>query len=152
MYLALQQAKLAALKGEVPIGAVIVQENRVLAETHNLVEILQDPTAHAELLAIQQATKATKNFRLENATLYVTLEPCPMCAGAAANARMKEIVFGAWDPVKGALGGALNLFHYHLPNKPQVYGGVLEKECAELLQECFQKQRNRKKTAKDTGL
>lgn len=141
MQLALKQAKAAALKGEVPIGAVIVQDDTVLAETHNLVETLQDPTAHAELLAIQQAAGKVQNFRLDKATLYVTLEPCPMCAGAAANARMKEIVFGAWDPVKGALGGALNLFHYNLPNKPQVYSSILEEECATLLQDFFKKRR-----------
>ena len=109
-----------------------------------MVETNCDPTAHAEVLAIRAACKALNTFRLEKASLYVTLEPCPMCAGAAANARMAEVVFGAGDPAKGALGGALNLFYYQLPNKPQVYGGVLEQECLALLQDFFKAVRGKK--------
>lgn len=144
MQAALQQAKLASALGEVPVGAVVVQGGRVIAAAHNLVETNCDPTAHAEVLAIRAACKALNTFRLEKASLYVTLEPCPMCAGVAANARMAEVVFGAGDPAKGALGGALNLFYYRLPNKPQVYGGVLEQECLALLQDFFKAVRGKK--------
>lgn len=145
MHLALEQAKQAAELGEVPVGAVVVQNGAVIAAAHNLVETHQNAAAHAELLAIQKACQQVQSFRLAGASLYVTLEPCPMCAGAAANARMKEIVFGAWDPVKGACGGALNLFHYALPNKPEVFGGVMEGPCRQLLQQFFATRRNEKR-------
>lgn len=141
MELALEQAKLGAAAGEVPIGAVIVKNNVVLAKAHNLTEALKDPTAHAEVLAIRKAAEALGDFRLTGCELYVTLEPCPMCAGAAVNARLSEIVFGGYDGVKGALHSVVNLYSFNFPNKPQIYGGILEKECTALLKDFFKNRR-----------
>lgn len=141
MTLALEQAKTAAKKGEVPIGAVVVKDDRVIAAAHNMCEALNDPTAHAEILAIRAAAKELGDFRLTGAQLYVTLEPCPMCAGAAINARIGEIIFGAADPAKGALGSVTNMYSFDFPNRPTVYGGINEKECLELLKEFFKEKR-----------
>jgi tRNA(adenine34) deaminase len=141
MEYALEQAKKAALEGEVPIGAVIVMNNKIIASAHNLCEQKKDPTAHAEILAIKKAAEELGDFRLTGAELYVTLEPCPMCAGAAVNARINEIIFGAFDPVKGALGSVTNLYSFDFPNKPMVFGGIKEKESAVILQEFFKKRR-----------
>lgn len=141
MEYALQEAKKAAEKGEVPIGAVVVKNGEIIASAHNLCEGLRDPTAHAEILAIKKAAEKLGDFRLTGAELYVTLEPCPMCAGAAVNARISEIIFGAADPVKGALGSVTNLFSFDFPNKPTVYGGIKEKEAVTLLQEFFKAKR-----------
>lgn len=138
---ALKEAKNAAEMGEVPIGAVIVKNGEILASAHNLCEALKDPTAHAEILAIKKAAEKTGDFRLTGAELYVTLEPCPMCAGAAVNARIDEIIFGATDPVKGALGSVTNLYSFNFPNKPTVFGGIREKECSKILQEFFKAKR-----------
>lgn len=141
MTLALEQAKTAAKKGEVPIGAVVVKDDRVIAAAHNMCEALNDPTAHAELLAIRQAANTLGDFRLTDCELYVTLEPCPMCAGAAINARIGEIIFGAADPAKGALGSVTNIYSFNFPNKPTVYGAVNETECLNLLKEFFKEKR-----------
>ena len=141
MTLALEQAKTAAKKGEVPIGAVVVKDDKVIAAAHNMCEALNDPTAHAEILAIRAAAKELGDFRRTGAQLYVTLEPCPMCAGAAINARMGEIIFGAADPAKGALGSVTNMYSFDFPNRPTVYGGINEKECLELLKEFFKEKR-----------
>lgn len=141
MEYALEQAKKAALLGEVPIGAVIVKDNKIIASAHNLCEAQNDPTAHAEILCIKKAAEVLGDFRLTGAELYVTLEPCAMCAGAAINARIKEIIFGAFDPVKGALGSVTNLYSFNFPNKPEVFGGIKEKESAQILQEFFKKRR-----------
>lgn len=141
MTLALEQAKTAAKKGEVPIGAVVIKDDKVIAAAHNMCEALNDPTAHAEILAIRAAAKELGDFRLTGAQLYVTLEPCPMCAGAAINARMGEIIFGAADPAKGALGSVTNMYSFDFPNRPTVYGGINEKECLELLKEFFKEKR-----------
>ena len=141
MEYALEQAKKAALMGEVPIGAVIVKDNKIIASAHNLCEEKKDSTAHAEILCIKKAAEVLGDFRLTGAELYVTLEPCAMCAGAAINARIKEIIFGAYDPVKGALGSVTNLYSFNFPNKPEVYGGIKEKESALILQEFFKKRR-----------
>lgn len=138
---ALKEAKNAAEMGEVPIGAVIVKNGEILASAHNICESLKDPTAHAEILAIKKAAEKTGDFRLTGAELYVTLEPCPMCAGAAVNARIDEIIFGAADPVKGALGSVTNLYSFNFPNKPTVFGGIREKECSKILQEFFKAKR-----------
>lgn len=143
MVLAIEQAKKAADEGEVPIGAVIVKNGEIISVAHNECEQKKDPTAHAEILAIRRAAEKIGDFRLTDAELYVTLEPCPMCAGAIINARIKEVVFGAADPMKGALGSVLNLYSYNLPNKPEVYGGISEKECLNILQEFFKKRRNK---------
>lgn len=141
MTLALEQAKIAAKKGEVPIGAVVIKDDKVIAAAHNMCEALNDPTAHAEILAIRAAAKELGDFRLTGAQLYVTLEPCPMCAGAAINARIGEIIFGAADPAKGALGSVTNMYSFDFPNRPTVYGGINEKECLELLKEFFKEKR-----------
>lgn len=141
MEYALEQAKKAALLGEVPIGAVIVKDNKIIAQAHNLCEKKRDSTAHAEILCIQKAAEVLGDFRLSGAELYVTLEPCPMCAGAAINARISEIIFGAYDSQKGALGSVTNLYSFDFPNKPTVFGGIKEKESISLLQEFFKKRR-----------
>ncbi len=145
MRLALQEAEKAAAKGEVPVGAVVVKDGEVLAAAHNLCEERKDPTAHAECLALQQAAERLGNFRLNGASLYVTLEPCPMCAGAALNARVKEVVFGAFDPVKGALGSVCHLYAENFKGKPEVYSGVEEKAALALLQDFFKERRTREK-------
>lgn len=141
MEFALNEAKKAAEMGEVPIGAVVVKNGEILALAHNLCETLKDPTAHAEILAIKKAAEKLGDFRLTGAELYVTLEPCPMCAGAAVNARISEIIFGATDPVKGALGSVTNIYSFDFPNKPTVFGGIREKEAATVLQEFFKLKR-----------
>ncbi len=141
MALALEQAKLAAAEGEVPVGAVIVKDGKVISAEHNRCERDNDPTAHAEILAIKKASEVLGDFRLTGTSLYVTLEPCPMCAGAAINARVEEIVFGAYDLVKGALGSVTNLYSFDFPNKPEVYGGINETECKNLLKEFFKNKR-----------
>ena len=144
MNLALEMAKKGYEKGEVPIGAVVVLNGEVLSAEHNRTEELKDPTAHAELLAIKKASEKIGDFRLKGAELYVTLEPCPMCAGAAINARVSEIIFGAFDPVKGALGSVTNIYTFNFPNKPQIYSGVKEKESLTLLKDFFSEKRNNK--------
>lgn len=142
MELALQQARLAPPIGEVPIGAVLVSDNRVIAAAHNYREISQDPTAHAEIIIIRKAAEQLKTWRLTNTTLYVTLEPCPMCAGAIVQARITRLVFGAWDPKAGACGSILDI-----PSEPrfnhrvQVTGGLCKEESRELLQEFFRTKR-----------
>lgn len=141
MEFALIEAKKAADKGEVPIGAVIVKDNKIIASAHNLCEEKKDPTAHAEILAIQKAAEVLGDFRLTGAELYVTLEPCPMCAGAAINARISEIIFGGYDPQKGALGSVTNLYSFDFPNKPEIFGGIKEKEAIQILKDFFKKRR-----------
>lgn len=141
MEIAFEQAKIAADMGEVPVGAVIVKNGEIVATAHNLCEKLNDPTAHAEIICIKKAAEKLKNFRLTDTELYVTLEPCSMCAGAVINARIKEVIFGAYDPVKGALGSVTNIYSFNFPNRPTVFGGIKEKECSALLQEFFKKRR-----------
>lgn len=141
MKAAIDQAKIAAENGEVPIGAVVVINNEIIAAEHNMVERLKDPSAHAEILALKSAAEKIGDFRLTEAELYVTLEPCPMCAGAAINSRIREVIFGAWDPVKGALGSVCNLYSYPFPNRPEVFGGIEEAACLELLKNFFKSRR-----------
>ncbi|MBQ6691805.1 MAG: tRNA adenosine(34) deaminase TadA [Clostridia bacterium] len=141
---ALAQAAVAAKKGEVPVGAVVVHQGRIIARGHNLRESAHDPTAHAELLAMQRAAKKLGGWRLSGCTLYVTLEPCPMCAGAAINARIDEIVFGAYDPKAGCCGTL-----HDLPRDPRfnhrckVTGGVLETKCSDILRNFFKNRRQK---------
>lgn len=143
MELALQQAKLAPLLGEVPIGAVLVHQNEVIAAAHNYRELSQDPTAHAEMIVIRQTAEQLKTWRLTDTTLYVTLEPCPMCAGAIVQARITRLVFGAWDPKAGACGSILNIpAERRFNHRVQVVGGLLEQESRALLQEFFRAKRN----------
>lgn len=141
MCLALEQAKKAAEMGEVPIGAAVVREGEVLSLAHNLCETNKDPTAHAEIIAIRKAAEKIGDFRLTGCQLYVTLEPCPMCAGAAINARLSEIVFGAFDPVKGALGSVTNIYSFGFPNKPEIFSGVMERQCVCVLKDFFKERR-----------
>lgn len=143
MELALQQARLAPLLGDVPIGAVLVHQNEVIAAAHNYRELSQDPTAHAEMIVIRQTAEQLKTWRLTDTTLYVTLEPCPMCAGAIVQARITRLVFGAWDPKAGACGSILNIpTERRFNHRVQVVGGLLEQESRALLQEFFRAKRN----------
>ncbi len=139
---ALRCALRALQAEEVPIGAVIVRENQIIARAYNQVELLKDATAHAEILAITQAEAALRDWRLNDCTLYVTKEPCAMCAGAMVQARLRRVVFGAWDAKSGAAGSALNLLQFPAFNhRCQREAGVREAECARLLKQFFQKKR-----------
>ncbi|NOL34852.1 tRNA adenosine(34) deaminase TadA [Bacillus safensis] len=149
----MQEAISEALKaeqiGEVPIGAIIVVDDQIVSRAHNLRESEQRSIAHAELLAIDEACKATGSWRLEDAVLYVTLEPCPMCAGAIVLSRVKKVVFGAYDPKGGCAGTLMNLLDDERFNhQSEVIGGVLENQCGELLSQFFKNLRQRKKQAK----
>ncbi|WP_425805845.1 tRNA adenosine(34) deaminase TadA [Desulfitobacterium sp. Sab5] len=142
MRLALEQAKLAYDSGEVPIGAVVVYNNQILALAHNEKEQRQDPTAHAEILAIQRATEKLGAWRLSDAALYVTLEPCPMCAGALVQARLKTLVYGATDLKGGAAGSVMNVLDINRWNhRIEVIVGVMEEECSAILKDFFSKRR-----------
>lgn len=142
MGLAIEQARSAELHDDVPIGAVIVRDGEVIAAAGNQRELKKDPTAHAELLAIQRASQALGGWRLPETTLYVTLEPCAMCAGAIVLARIPEVVFGAWDPKAGAAGSVMNVLNDPaLNHRPVVTGGVREAECAALLRRFFASRR-----------
>ena len=145
MALAIEQAKLAASLGEVPVGAVLVHQGEVIAAGYNRREIDKDPLAHAELLCIKQASQALGGWRIPDATLYVTLEPCPMCAGGILNARIDRVVYGAKDPKAGSLDSVTQLYQLPYNWKPQVTGGLLEEDCAELLRQFFAQLRQRRK-------
>lgn len=139
---ALRQAARAGQADEVPVGAVIVREGRVIARAFNQVELLKDATAHAEMLAITQAEEFVGDWRLNGCTLYVTKEPCPMCAGAVVHVRLDRVVFGASDAKAGAAGSVLNLLQFpSLNHRCEVTAGVLETECRTLLRSFFQEQR-----------
>ena len=139
MRLALKEAKKALEEDEVPIGAVIVHEGHIIARAHNQRERLKDPTAHAEMIAITQAAAYLENWRLEGATLYVTKEPCIMCAGAMVQARLTNLVFGASDEKGGGCGSVVNLVEEpRFNHRVKVTGGVLAEESASLLREFFQ--------------
>ncbi len=141
---ALRQARRAYEAGEVPVGAVIVREERIVARAANQVELLKDATAHAEMLAITQAEHAAGDWRLTDCTLYVTKEPCPMCAGAIVHARLKRVVFGASDPKAGAAGSQFNLLQWpSLNHRCEITPAVREEECRQLLRSFFQQQRAR---------
>jgi tRNA(adenine34) deaminase len=143
---ALRQASKAYEAEEVPVGAVIVREGRIIARAFNQVELLKDATAHAEMLALTQAEQAVGDWRLTDCTLYVTKEPCPMCAGAAVHTRVARVVFGASDPKGGAAGGALNLLQFPtLNHRCEITSGLRQEECRALLQDFFAEQRAAKK-------
>jgi len=142
MRMALEEAARAPAVGEVPIAALIVQGNQVLAQAHNYRELWQDPTAHAEVIAIRAATTALGTWRLTDTTLYVTVEPCSMCIGAIILARVSRVVFGAWDPKAGACGSVFNLpSEQKLNHRVLVTGGVLEQESQALVQKFFKELR-----------
>jgi len=148
---AIKEAKRAEELDEVPIGAVIVMNGEIVTRAHNLRETEQNAVAHAELIAIDQACKETGTWRLEESTLYVTLEPCPMCAGAIILSRVKRVVYGAADPKGGCAGTLMNLLEDDRFNhQSEVTSGVLERECGQLLSDFFRKIRERKKLAKKT--
>lgn len=145
---ALRQAAKAYEAGEVPIGAVVVRNGRIIARAFNQVELLKDATAHAEMLALTQAEEATGDWRLTDCTLYVTKEPCPMCAGAVVHVRLARVVYGASDPKGGAAGGMMNLLqHPSLNHRCEITRGVREEECRALLQTFFAEQRARNQRA-----
>lgn len=149
MDLAIKEAKKAEAIEEVPIGAVVVLDGEVIASGYNLRETEQSAIAHAELLAIDQACKALGTWRLENAVLYVTLEPCPMCAGAIIMSRVKRVVYGAKDPKGGCAGTFMNLLQDERFNhQSEVISGVLEDECGQLLTNFFSRLRERRKQEK----
>ncbi len=142
MRLALAQAEQAAEEDEVPVGAVIVREGRVIAAAYNQRETLHDPTAHAEMIAITQAAESLGSWRLDGCVLYVTLEPCPMCAGAIIQARIPRVVFGATDPKAGAVCSLYRMLDdERLNHRAQAIGGVLAEPCGEILTRFFQRQR-----------
>jgi tRNA(adenine34) deaminase len=143
MQMALEQARLAPARGEVPIGAVLVLDGQVLAQVHNFREAWQDPTAHAEVVAIREAATRLGTWRLTDTALYVTVEPCSMCAGAIIQSRISRLVFGARDPKAGACGSVFNLpDERRLNHRVQVVGGVMEQESQELMQTFFRNLRD----------
>ena len=134
----MEEAAKAKAKKEVPVGAVVVYENKIIGKGHNLVESLQDPTAHAEMLAITSAANSLASWRLDETTLYVTLEPCPMCVGAILLSRIPHVVFGAFDPRYGACGSAVQLAENdNIDISTLVTSGILEKECSQILRDFF---------------
>jgi tRNA(adenine34) deaminase len=142
MQAALEEARSAAASGDVPVGAIVVREGEVVGSAANRTVRDQDPTAHAEVLAIRQASTALGRWRLDECTLYVTLEPCAMCAGAIVLARVARVVLGAWDPKAGMAGSVGDLLrHPRLNHRPEVTGGVLEDECGALLRDFFAERR-----------
>ena len=143
MRLAYQEAAAALAENEVPVGAIIVREERVIAAAHNQREQLHDPTAHAEMIAITQAAAALGSWRLDDCTLYVTLEPCPMCAGAILQSRLPTVVYGAADPKAGAVHSLYQLLNdARLNHRTQAVSGVLAAECGAILTRFFQQQRS----------
>jgi tRNA(adenine34) deaminase len=147
MRIALDQAKIAEENCDVPIGAVIVFENQIVGKAYNQREQLRDPTAHAEIIALTQAAAALGTWRLHRCTIYVTLEPCPMCAGALVLARIDRLVYGCADPKTGACGSLYNIVQdERLNHRLEVTCGVLANECSELLQEFFARRRRENNT------
>src|SRR6266571_684696 len=140
---ALRQAAKAYEADEVPVGAVVVRAGKIIARAHNQVELLKDATAHAEMLALTQAEAAVGDWRLTECDLYVTKEPCAMCAGALVHTRIRRVIFGCTDPAAGAAGSVMNLLQMPVLNhRCDIASGVLQKECAALLQDFFRKRRN----------
>lgn len=138
MHQALLEAKKAAALGEIPVGALIVRDEQVIARAHNRRELDQDAMAHAEVLCIQQACRVLNSWRLSGCTLYVTLEPCPMCSGAIINSRLDRVVYGAKDDKAGCAGSVADLFVMPFNHTPVIRSGILEEECAAVLSEFFE--------------
>lgn len=142
---AIKEAKKAELIDEVPIGCVIVKDDKIIARGHNLRESKQRSTAHAEIIAIEKACRKLKSWRLERCSLYVTLEPCPMCSGAILQSRIEHVVYGAKDPKGGCMESCMNMYEVKGFNHyPDVIGGVLEDECGSLLKTFFKRKREEK--------
>jgi CMP/dCMP deaminase zinc-binding len=145
MRAALNEAKKAYKKEEVPVGVVIVKEGKIIAKAHNLKESKKDTTCHAEILAIKKASKKLNSWRLENCEMYVTLEPCPMCAGALIQARIKKVYIGTMDYKTGACGSVFNLLEdYTFNHKVECESGILKEECEKILQDFFKELRKKK--------
>lgn len=144
---AINQALLARELNEVPVGAVVVKDGEIIAKGYNRRETDKDPTAHAEVVAIKEAAKRMKSWKLEGCDLYVTLEPCPMCAGAIINSRIKRVFFGAYDIKGGAASNesVTNLFELNFNHKPENYGGICEKACSQLISDFFKETRKNDK-------
>lgn len=134
---AIELACQAADNGEVPVGAVIVKDGKIIAEGRNMRELKQNALSHAEIEAINNACKALGSWRLDQCDMYVTLEPCPMCAGAIINSRIKTLVFGAYDKNAGSIDSVVNLCDFPYNHKPEIYGGICEDECLAVLKEFF---------------
>jgi tRNA(adenine34) deaminase len=142
MQQAIEQAMLAASAGEVPVGAVLVRNGKVISKGFNQPISNSDPSAHAEMLALRGAAQSEANYRLPGTTLYVTLEPCTMCAGAMLHARVDRVVFGASDPKTGAAGSVLNVFsEKQINHQTQVEGGIMSEECGQILRQFFKERR-----------
>jgi tRNA(adenine34) deaminase len=142
MQKALNQAKVAAAAGEVPVGAVLVRDGQVISSGFNQPISNSDPSAHAEMMALRSAAQDASNYRLPGTTLYVTLEPCTMCAGAMLHARVERVVFGAADPKTGAAGSVLNVFsEKQINHQTQVEGGIMSEECGQILRDFFKERR-----------
>jgi tRNA(adenine34) deaminase len=142
MEIALKEAEIAFDRDEVPIGCIIVHNNRVIAKSHNSIELLNDPTAHAEMLAITSAVENLNSKTLKGCSMYVTLEPCSMCAGALVLSKIDNLYFGAYDPKSGACGSILNITnHKKLNHRINVLGGILDEKCGLLLKAFFEKKR-----------
>lgn len=150
MQIALDEAIKAYDQGEVPVGAVVVHQGRIVGRGHNLRETLHDPTAHAEVIALTAASEALKSWRLEDCTMYVTLEPCPMCAGALVNARVPRVVYGATDPKAGACESLYHLLQDdRLNHCAEVLGGIMAEDSALLLRQFFQEAREKSRRKRD---
>ena len=145
---AIIEGQKAGEKGEVPVGAVIVKDGEIIARAHNRREEKQDPLSHAELEAISIAAKKLGTWRLDGCELYVTLEPCPMCAGAIINSRIDQVIFGAYDLKSGSAASVQKMFDLPYNYRPELIGGVMEQECADLLSEFFRRLRERGKNYK----
>lgn len=145
MRLAMAEARKAASRGEVPVGAVLVKDGRLLARGHNCPISKNDPTAHAEIVAIRKAARKTGNYRLPESTIYVTVEPCPMCLGAIIQARVKRLVYGTEDPKAGAVISPLRFELSRANHRPEIASGVCREECRQLLQDFFREKRQVKK-------
>jgi len=142
---AIQEAEKAFSQDEVPVGAVVLFEDRIIGKGYNQTETLQDPTAHAEMIAISAAANSLKSWRLENCSLYVTLEPCAMCAGAIVLARIQSVIIGALDPKAGACGSLRNILQDHrLNHQTEIEYGIMEEESSDLLKVFFQRLREQK--------
>ncbi len=138
---ALTEARIAFNKGEVPVGAIIVKDGEIIARGHNQREEKQNALSHAEIECINEACKKLGSWRLDGCKMYVTLEPCPMCTGAIINSRIETVVFGAYDSAAGCMDSVINLCDYPFNHKVEIYGGIMEDECREILENFFKKLR-----------
>lgn len=149
---ALKEAEKAYQKDEVPVGAIIVKDEKIIARGHNLKESKKNTLKHAEIVAIEKASKKLDAWRLEDCDIYVTMEPCPMCMGAIINSRIKNVYFGVPDEKAGACGSIVNLTEYKFNHIPQCEGGILKEDCKKILQKFFQELRERKKKSRGANI